>query len=290
MSRRSRSRDVAISLFSFQDIITSVTAIMILLVLILTLELITRAATKGVAAEDRRVAADLRRSLLEREQELLKVQQRAGDAQDSAREAAGYSLKTITRRLAAAQRQEQTLHDEIERLEMQMTRADAARREAESRLTTAQAADHDSGHDRAQETELLARTMEEANERERVRQAAEAKTARAVGTGARTLLFNPPPDEGLEPLLVEVSEQGISTAATRAAPSRTFPWALLGGPSQAFGAWLADHDTSREYVVIILRPSGIDRYDAVRETVTAAGFALGTELIGEGMDVVMGPP
>ena len=65
MSRRGRSKDVAISLFSFQDIITSVTAIMILLVLILALELATRVATKGMAAEDRRVAQQLKRSVAE---------------------------------------------------------------------------------------------------------------------------------------------------------------------------------------------------------------------------------
>ncbi len=49
MSRRNRSR-AAFSLFSFQDIITAVTAIVILLVLILTLELISR--RQQVAAAD----------------------------------------------------------------------------------------------------------------------------------------------------------------------------------------------------------------------------------------------
>lgn len=288
MARRNRSKDVAISLFSFQDIITSVTAIMILLVLILTLELITREATKGMAAEDRRVAQELQRSVAEMEHRLDKLRQEAATARANATDAAGFSAKESAEQTAQAERDAKELREQIHQLEVQLRSAQSTRRAAEGSLARSQADTAEATAEQARVVAARAGEMEAANSAEKSRQTNEAKQAREGPTAARTLVFNAPPGSTLKPLLVEISKDGLVAAGTDGASPTRFSWNLLGLPS-GFGEWLKARDKRREYVVLILRPSGVDRYDATREAVVSAGFDLGTELIGEQMSLVLGP-
>lgn len=288
MSRRGRSKDVAISLFSFQDIITSVTAIMILLVLILTLELVTRVATKGMAAEDRRVAQELKRSVTEMEQRLEQLRKEAAAAQAAASDAAGFSAKETAEKQARAERAAKELQEEIRRLEVQLRDAQSSRRSAEGRLAASQTDDPEATAARAREADERAAQMEAANREEQRRQESEAKRASDGTAAARTLVFNAPPGTTLEPLLVEIAKDGLVAVGPDGESPRRFAWNLLGLPA-GFGDWLKGRNKSREYVVLILRPSGVERYDSVREAVVSAGFDVGTELIGEQMSLVLGP-
>lgn len=288
MPRRGRSKDVAISLFSFQDIITSVTAIMILLVLILTLELVTREATKGMAAEDRRVAQELKRSVAEMEERLEQLRQEASTAQSTAIDAAGFSAKETARKKAQAETEAQKLREQIDQLEVQLRDAQTTRRTAESELAASQTATPEATTGQARAVDARAAEMEAANRAERNRQGTEATQVRERTPAARTLVFNVPPGSPLEPLLVEISEDGLVAVAADGASLSRFSWNLLGLPT-GFNEWLKAHDKRREYVVLILRPSGIDRYDATREAAASAGFEIGTELIGEQMSLVLGP-
>jgi hypothetical protein len=288
MSRRGRSKDVAISLFSFQDIITSVTAIMILLVLILTLELVTREAIKGMAAEDRRVAQELRRSVAEMEKRLEQLRQEASTARAGASDAAGFSAKETAEKTARAEREAKELRDQINQLEMQLRNAQSTRRTAEGKLAASQTDDLEATAEQARTVDTRAAEMEAANRAERNRQGNEAKQVREGTAAARTLVFNAPPGSTLEPLLVEISKDGLVAVETDGASASNFSWNLLGLPT-GFGEWLRARDTRKEYVVLILRPSGVDRYDATRDAVLSAGFDVGTELIGEQMSLVLGP-
>lgn len=288
MSRRGRSKDVAISLFSFQDIITSVTAIMILLVLILTLELVTREATKGMAVEDRRVAQELKRSVAEMEARLEQLRKEASTARAAASDAAGFSAKETAEKTARAEREAKTLRDQINQLETQLRNAQSTRRTAEGKLTASQMDDPGATAEEAMAIDTRAAEIEAANVSEKTRQITEAKDAREGQTAVRTLVFNAPPGSTLEPLLVEISKDGLVAVGADGASAVRFPWNLLGLPT-GFGDWLKARDKRREYVVLILRPSGVDRYDAIREAVVSAGFDVGTELIGEQMSLVLGP-
>lgn len=288
MSRRGRSKDVAISLFSFQDIITSVTAIMILLVLILTLELVTREATKGMAAEDRRVAQELKRSVAEMEARLEQLRKEASTARAAASDAAEFSAKETAEKTARAEREAKTLRDQINQLETQLRNAQSTRRTAEGKLTASQMDDPGATAEEAMAIDTRAAEIEAANVSEKTRQANESKDVREGRTAARTLVFNAPPGSTLEPLLVEISKDGLVAVGADGASAVRFPWNLLGLPT-GFGDWLKARDKRREYVVLILRPSGVDRYDAIREAVVSAGFDVGTELIGEQMSLVLGP-
>jgi len=288
MSRRGRSKDVAISLFSFQDIKSSVTAIMILLVLILTLELVTREATKGMAVEDRRVAQELKRSVAEMEARLEQLRKEASTARAAASDAAGFSAKETAEKTARAEREAKTLRDQITQLETQLRNAQSTRRTAEGKLTASQMDDPEATAEEAMAIDTRAAEIEAANVSEKTRQVNEAKDAREGQTAVRTLVFNAPPGSTLEPLLVEISQDGLVAVGVDGASAVRFPWNLLGLPT-GFGDWLKARDKRREYVVLILRPSGVARYDAIREAVVSAGLDVGTELIGEQMSLVLGP-
>lgn len=279
MSRRGRNREAAISLFSFQDIITSVTAIMILLVLILTLELITRTQQKGVAAADRQVARDLRQAVEDMERRADALRAELADLQSSARQSATFSEEETRRREQEAAARAAELAEEIALLESRLRQAASARRQAEAALVDVPTLPPDASAEHVAAMDARAQDIEEVNRRERERQRqAKAKP----GDEAPTLLFNRPEGEALRPRLVEVSGEGVAVMGRDGEEPRLFRGLLAAAE---FDRWLESLDPSKDYVVVILRPSGIGRYDKVLEAVKDAGLGVGAEMVGESMPV-----
>ena len=100
---------------------------------------------------------------------------------------------------------------------------------------------------------------------------------------ASTFVFNVAAGESLAPRLVEVSGEGLAVLVPdRSAPLR-FP-----DTGRGFSRWLTGLDQSKEYVVVILRPSGVEKYDSVVTAIRDAGLALGSELAGESVTVTLG--
>lgn len=279
-----RQRRTPLSLFAFQDIITSVTAIMILLVLILTLEFVTRAQWRGVATEDRRVARDLRETvaaLQSRANDLRAEQEKAGK---KARRAAGLSLAEIRSRLAEAERAVQLLSGENAALAARVRAARVEQRTAERQVVDAKATTAAVMAIHAAAMDTRAAELEEANRRERHRQ---DQSRRADETHAdTTLVFNRDPDNSRSPILVEVAADGITVLAGQSCDRQQFAWGA-GRPSADFRSWVTGLNAETEYVVIMLRASGINYLETVRDTVASAGLGLGLELIGESMRVVL---
>jgi hypothetical protein len=282
MSRRGRSTGAAISLFSFQDIITSVTAIMILLVLILTLELISSTRQQGVAAEDRRVASGLRSSVAAMEREVGALRSELVTLQAAATRSASFSAADVRARERKAAERAATLAEEVTLLESQLRTASAARRRSEADLVATRSIRPEDSAEHVVAMEQRAGEIEAANraEQERQRQAA---TDPRPSTSAASLVFNTPPGELLVPRLVEVSAAGLATVEPGGGQPRRFR-----GPGREFDAWLEALDSSGEYVVVILRPSGVSVYDEVVAAVRQAGVGVGAELVGEGTAVTLG--
>jgi hypothetical protein len=277
------TRRAVVSLFSFQDIITSVTAIMILLVLILTLELVTRSQRRGVTPEDRQVARELRETVdaLRSRADVLRAEQ-AGATQ-AARRVAAVSVAEIRRRQDEADRTVGLLQEENAILEARARTARVDQRTAERRLVdgTVDGAANLATH--AVAMDQRAAEMEEANRRERERQHESHRTAARPAGG--TLVFNQDPDNARTPVLVDASADGLTVLAG-GGPPRQYSWSGER-PAADFGRWLSTLDSESRYVVVLLRPSAVNRYDKVREAVTAAGLGLGLELVGESMRVVL---
>src|SRR4051812_47012023 len=89
MSRRGRSGP-AISLFAFQDIITSVTAIVIVVVLCLVLDLVQRKQTKH-ADSSSGVATDLSSRISEIETEIARLKEATAKTDSTVKEVARFS-------------------------------------------------------------------------------------------------------------------------------------------------------------------------------------------------------
>lgn len=282
MSRRGRSTGAAISLFSFQDIITSVTAIMILLVLILTLELISSTRQRGVAVEDRRNARELRGAVEGMERDVVALRSELEMLQAAATRSASFSAaETRERERKAAERATQ-LAEEIALLESRLRTASADRRRAENELILTRSSRPEESADHVASVEKRAAEIEAANraEQERQRQAA---TDRAPSAATPSLVFNTPPGELLVPRLVEVSAAGLATVEPDGQEPRRFR-----RPGRDFDAWLEALDSTGEYVVVILRPSGVRLYDEVVTAVKKSGVGVGAELVGEATAVTLG--
>lgn len=282
MSRRGRSKGAAISLFSFQDIITSVTAIMILLVLILTLELISSTRQRGVAAEDRRVASGLRASVDAMERDVATLRSELATLQAAATRSAAFSAADTRSREHKAAARARELAEEVALLDSRLRTASAARRRVEADLLAAGPVRPEDSADHVAALEQRVDAMEAANRAEDERQR-QARADTSPSNVAASLVFNTPPGELLVPRLVEVSAAGLATVEPDGRQPRRFR-----GPGRDFEAWLEALDSTAEYVVVILRPSGVRRYDEVVEAVRQADVGVGAELVGEATAVTLG--
>jgi len=287
MSRKRRGES-PISLFSFQDIITSVTAIMILLVLTLTLELITRMGRKGVAADDRKVVEELTQSIEAMRERCKQVEQQTADARKTAQRVASQSVQQLEAERRREQRQAESLRQELAALAIKAREARQSRGTAERELLEIEknAPLARDAAERARRAAAAASELEERNQREGERQELKRNELGDQPRNAGKLVFNPPVGEPLKPLLIEVSGDGVAVMNESNTEVIDFGWGVAGPPG-GFTAWLKRCDKTSEYIVIMLRPSGLDRLDATRRAVRDAGLELGVELVNEEIDIVM---
>lgn len=277
MSRRNRSQ-VAFSLFAFQDIITAVTAIMILLVLILTLELITRkheASAADSATSRAALAATIAsleklvgllastvptnepRPLIRRTQAELERDVRIVEDQAARAAADGEAARAVegrARALAAAAIARLQTAEEL-REEVAAIQTQAARAEAEAKNLAIE---------NELETERLAKRREELVEQ--------------PSPGAE-LVFNAPQDFDRQAWIVEVSGDGLTAVKLGTNKRQELGGDVEKGSKAA--AWVAGLDPTSDHALVLVRPSGVDREDAVRALLGDEDIPFGVDFIGE---------
>ena len=275
MSRR-RSNQPTISLFSFQDIITSVTAILILILLILTVELVTQSVKKAAADP-----AATTRSLADAVADMAEV---VAALEKSVANAA--PLVTVADKAAAA-RTAKVLRDQIEWARQQLADAraveTAARMRAEAATKLAQAAEQEkeivteqnrSAKDRAARAEDLAAE----NARRRAEVEADPQAGATPSRGGE-VVFTRDEASGRQPWLLEVSAAGMSSM--RLGSGTPVP---LGRPATAgsqLDQWLSTLNPSRDHILLLIRPSGTDISNEVRGLLRSRDIPFGVEIIGE---------
>ncbi len=279
MARSRRRGSTTFSLFAFQDIITSVTAIMILIVLILALEFVTRSRNAGVAEDHRLAAQELKAVIADLESRLGGIRGELRDASKLADVVVGVDAAELQQR-----RDEELVRH---RATESAVKAAAARVEAavaERRSAGPQPLLNDLDRQRAT---LEAEAEQSRAECEALEGECRDLAARVVaakggqpGVVLAEMVFNAPPAGDKRPVLVEVNGEGVAVAERPGGPARPLGWGLLGPPT-ALAKWLRGLDGTSRSVLIVLRPSGVDRYDAVRAATLAAGLDVGTELVGE---------
>jgi len=274
MSRRRRAGS-AFSLFSFQDIVTSVTAILILLVLILALELVTRrqaAAARDTAASRQALAATLAaleelvgrlvaaipkdeigplaartRAEVERDARIIREQaERAAADAEEARAVEGQARALAAKALARLEDHRQ-IRDEIDAMREEAAQADE---EAKNRAL-----------ENERDEELLAKRREQLVEQP---------------TPGAELVFNAPADFDRQAWILEVAGPGFVVLKLGTPGPRE-----LGANGDAVRRWVADLDAGRDHVLVLARPSGVDRLEDVRGALEGVGIPFGIDFIGE---------
>ena len=273
-----RSQQPAISLFSFQDIVTSVTAILILIVLIMSLELITRKFTQAAGDVEATVVA-IDQSVAE--MEVLVNRLRAKVASDASVPAAGAAL-------SRSDRDVRILRDQVERAAGQVADAqrvrDAARRmadaaAAELRHKESMAVEMLEQERHADEVAAEAEQLAAKNAEERSRLDAQLRDLKKRGGNTMDLVFRRPEDPSRQSWLLEVSEQGC--VAVRLGSGQPEPLGASTGAGTPFASWFERLRSGGDYVLVLIRPSGIDAVGDVLRQLSERDVPHGKEFIGE---------
>lgn len=253
MARRRRKSAPPISLFSFQDIITSVTGIMILITLMLGLELVQRTVNSpprktAEVTESLQAATDAAASEIEDIKDELRKRQ------PGVIEAAGLDPASLRRELQDVQELNQQLQQELSASEKQQAEAERRRKQAQSEKDR-----------RAEDSRTLAELRE---------QVAEAEARLQELKQSNRVIFNPASGSAKRPWLVEVSDRGLLVGEAGKAQK---PQSFAG--LAPFREWAARRNADAEYFVLLVKPAGVDTFYAVSQALQQLKFDVGYDLL-----------
>ncbi len=258
---RNRTRyEPPFSLFAFQDIITSVTGILILLTLIMSLALIVRQLDTP-ALQSRAVADRAKTTLTQTRVEITALTRRLEKGNREISELANLSPIAIHNTLRNLEDQRDSLDAQRESLRQSV--AKAARRQTEwtGKETGIEAARRRLAHLDAELERLRARQHELESQ--------------------NRLIYNPREHSGKNTWLVDLDGQRLLVAQVGVRrPPRSFTTVA------AFRRWAETRNPTSEYFVLLVRPDGIDFYDKARDVLQKAHFDLGVDLIAQDQTVI----
>lgn len=259
MSRRGRNNS-GFSLFAFQDIITSVTGIMVLITLVLALELLQRKVATP-AARTAQVTDELEKTVNDNKQTIQQLKRQLEQSKRLVEEFASVDINRVRFELKELKEQRQQLNQEIVKLEAQQ-------RDAMSRLAEARA----KRRDRSADPE----TLEELQ-----RQLSEAEQQLAKLKQANRVIFNPSEGQSKSPWLVEVARDSLKVAKVGASVAP-----LTFDTVDRFKTWAAGRRQSSEYFVLLVKPSGVDSFAELRAMLKGLNFDLGYDLLTENQNAI----
>jgi hypothetical protein len=256
MSRR-RNEGPPVTLFSFQDIITSVMGIVILVMLVIALELTAR-ELQSAAAQQSQVRSSVREALAAAQERLKEVKQalEVGAWNDLA----GLTHDSIQRETSELERFIPILEQKAKQSQNKLEQLQRRREQAEQALAA-----------RASDEEALKRTQQE-------QASLEAELTNLASS--TTMFFRLAETGGKQVWLVEVAK-GLIQAA-RLGPTEP-PQRFAGSTSESrrkqFLAWAASRNSSGEYFILLIKPSGARLYHEIERELRQKGFQVGLELI-----------
>ena len=264
--------------FSFQDVITSVIGVIILLVLLLTLYV-------GEEREDARQTARIdpgteielartRAGISRLQAAVIRLEDEVG------RQLSPQQVALVEQQLATVLEEEQRLRAELERdatlapdqtLEQDLER---------TRQLLAMALEEQ------QPLEELNGQLAEAERRQSARALDLADTLNEVLDAPPQLSFLPGTDDDKEPVVVILSGSGASLNRLGQGEVATVRW--QGNPAAEWRQLLASFDTSEDYFYFLVRPSASRLFHfaqgEIRQVTSRAGFVIGYDALSE--DVV----
>ncbi|HUY34067.1 MAG TPA: hypothetical protein VMV69_15065 [Pirellulales bacterium] len=265
MGRRG-AKSNPITLFSFQDIITSVTGIMILVTLLMALELSQR-QLQTPAVQTAVVVAELEPAVDEAQREVDELEARLAARDTELQELAGFDARRLHAETADAERQIARLESDVAQLETRARRAQEQRREIQTRQASRRA-DWDAAEELTRRLEAARRRLEKLRSSNR-------------------LIYNSPVGAAKSTWIVEVTDAAVSTAPLGvSAPATTFGADTASERLAAFLAWAAGRDRGSEYFVLLVKPSGITAFVELRDELGKLGFDLGFDVVAADQTII----
>jgi hypothetical protein len=271
----------AVSLFAFQDIITGITAIVLLITLLLMIELIAR-----------KTFSQLQRISPETIELLDIVEEMASDEPLSVTKLSK-SLTTKTTELEVNQRI-QALEENIEALTVSKKDSLEILEDTRQQLSSIRSIHQDELSKKKQTDELVKRIqrnqtrLNEIQSKSRAfsNKKAELEVKAGVPAGPPILSFYNIEGNSKKSWLLILSEEGI--VINSLVGKEEFTWADKNSTRQ-FARWINRNRSNVEHCVVLVRPSGITKYDDVWKTLTKENIPIGTEAIGETQNVLIKP-
>ena len=249
MGRR-KGNSVPFSLFAFQDIITSVTGIILLITMMMAVELVQnmqRAASAPQEQKSSAVEGTLRGAIEENTQEITRLE-RSLEETTTIR----FDADALRRRLA-------NLSEATAELEKQATRIEVTQREIDQRKT-----------ELAEKAKELSPEAIEALAEEQRKIAQQIEAMRQ----SNRIIFNRPEGAAKSPWLVELSGDRILAAEMGASrPPQSFPDAA------EFLTWAGRQNAGALYFVILIKPESIETFDLLQKELQDRQFEVGFDLL-----------
>lgn len=133
--------------------------------------------------------------------------------------------------------------------------------------------------EQAARVEADAKSLAMENERETDRLAKRREELVEQPSPGAELVFNAPQDFDRQAWIVEVSEDGLTVVKLGTNNRQELGGDLEEGSKAA--AWAAGLDPASDHALVLVRPSGVDREDAVRELLGGEDIPFGVDFIGE---------
>jgi len=268
MSRRGRSSS-PFSLFSFQDIITSVTGIVILITLMLAVEMLARrsASSKSVPKTSRTEELAIQQELDDVNREISRLEEQLEMGQFKLEILAKNAGKDLDKENALLTEQVKQLQAENELLERQL----AQQLEAEKRVQRTAAARTGA---RQQLSSLQSAKTDLEEQAEAIRR-------------QNRLFYNPAALGKKRAYVAELAGGMVSLASVESlqqgnkfSTSRTF------STLREFVTHLDSRDPETDHFLLIVRPSSVEDFPVVLARLQERKFDVGFDVVGEGYAVI----
>ncbi len=260
MSRRNRHEN-PITLFAFQDIITSVTGILILITLLLALALVDRPVPES--RESRESIEDLRSQLTVLEQDIKSLRQQSRADSTIVQLMTQYGTNSIEELITHLETSLQNASRLIQSGREELAAGEEFKTKNQKRLD-----------DQASSMqELLARLKEQQELLDRMK-------------AGNRVIYEVSGSASDQPWLLELggTQWQLAKVNKREKPV-LFDQSKPGDRLKALIQWAKSHP-GRKYLVLLIRPGGVESYDLVRRSTSLTGVEFGVDLIPSDVTVI----
>ncbi len=258
-----RTRINTISFFAFQDIITSVVGIFVLITLIMILELVQ---TKAGATDTRvRIPEEMLVQINELETEFTKLESLRATLQTNA-------AKASSRNAFSVEQERSGLQSQVEEIQSQLSNAQRRSIKLSEQLEAG----------KRLEKHLVSREGELAKLRKSSQDSAaqlqDAAAVSAILEVEKPLVFRDKTEQGRHVVLIVLEQGKINVSDAMAAKSYSFSSSAMTGD---FADWLSGTDLDLRQFLLIVKPSGQTHFEGVTKILRSSSAVYGFDVAGE---------